>query len=46
MKSRKRWAASGSIMPSAAIHSLQPGPQALGPPFATKNIIGCRFMRS
>ena len=29
------------MAPSAAIHSLHPGPQAFGSPFATKKIIGC-----
>jgi hypothetical protein len=27
-------------VPSAAIHSLQPAPQAFGSPFATKNTMG------
>jgi hypothetical protein len=41
--SRKRLPASVSILPSAAIHSLQCGPQAFGSPFATKKIKGCCF---
>jgi hypothetical protein len=45
-KSRSRCGAPGSNRPSAAIHSLQPGPHELGPPFAKKKIIGCCWMRS
>ena len=40
-RSRNRRSTCGpSNLPSAAIHSLQPGPQALAVPLATKKIIG------
>ena len=38
--SRSRLCESGSKVPSAAIHSPQPTPQAFGPPLATKKTIG------
>src|SRR5215472_6025848 len=38
--SRNRWAAPSSNLPSPAIHSLQPFPQAFGSPVATTKIIG------
>jgi hypothetical protein len=38
--SRNRWAAPSSNLPSAAIHSVQPRPQAFGSPVATTKIIG------
>jgi len=36
---RRSWAPASNL-PSAAIHSLQPTPQALASPLATKNTIG------
>src|SRR5262249_21577498 len=38
--SRNRWAAPLSNLPCAAIHSVQPRPQAFGSPVATTKIIG------
>src|SRR5262249_53009239 len=38
--SRNRWAAPSTNLPSPAIHSVQPRPQAFGSPVATTKIIG------